>query len=390
MSQIAATLPAEPIRGTSVDSPPAREAAAVGTVSPAPATAAVGCPNCGNLDTWGRSSWCPQCGFYPRLGISVEPAAETPQEAVSAPKSPVELWARIPNWGRVLAGGVLGIFAMSLLIRFATAPQSFARSLIGVAQLVMGTGLFLTLHGVAVLMASMKSNRLGFIDAILHPFEVWRPTLQELPRSARCVCLASWGLTAAFCAMTVVGGIRWSALVDDWGFRKRAAANLADEIRKSLVENTKEEAGADEMKNAAKDLAGDEAGKGEGDPENMEPNIAAEESELDMLTSECVVIGYNRDRATGNVSELFLGSVVEGELKYVGSVNEGIPENIQQQLSERLPALERKTAIVKCPHDAVWVKPVIGCMARFKSWSEGKRMQQPVFKELLADIDGAK
>ncbi len=109
-----------------------------------------------------------------------------------------------------------------------------------------------------------------------------------------------------------------------------------------------------------------------------------------MQSSECVVIGYNRDRATGNVSELLLGSIVDGELKYVGSVSEGIPENIQQQLSQRLPALERKSAIINCPHDAVWVKPVIGCMASFKSWSEDKRMEQPVFKELLADIDGAK
>jgi ATP-dependent DNA ligase len=102
------------------------------------------------------------------------------------------------------------------------------------------------------------------------------------------------------------------------------------------------------------------------------------------------VIGYNLDRSTGNVSELLLGSVVEGELKYVGSVTEGIPENIQQQLSERLPTLERKSAVIKCPRDAVWVKPVISCMAGFKSWTEDKRMQQPVFKELLADIEGDK
>jgi ATP-dependent DNA ligase len=109
-----------------------------------------------------------------------------------------------------------------------------------------------------------------------------------------------------------------------------------------------------------------------------------------MMTSECVVIGYNIDRSNGSVKELLLGSIVDGELKYVGSVTEGIPVEIQQKLSERLPALERKTAFVKCPHDAVWVKPIIGCKASFKSWSEEKLMQQPVLKELLADIDASK
>jgi hypothetical protein len=298
------------------------------------------------------------------------------------------MWARIPTWGRVLGSGVLAIFMISLAIRLGTTPKSFARSLLGVAQLAIGTCLFLTLHGVAVLMASMKSNRLGFIDAILHPFEVWRPTLQDLPRTARCVCMASWGFTAAFCAIVVIGGIRWSVLVDDWGFKKRAAASLADEIRKSLVEKADDEDGADNMEDAVKDLAGDEAG--EGDAENKEPETAAEESELDMLSSECVVIGYNRDLATGNVSELLLGSIVEGELKYVGSVTEEIPGEIQQQLSERLPALERKTAVIQCPHDAVWVKPVIGCTAGFKSWTEDNLMQKPVLKELLADISDKK
>ena len=31
----------------------------------------LGCPKCGSLESWGRASWCPQCGFYPRLETSV-------------------------------------------------------------------------------------------------------------------------------------------------------------------------------------------------------------------------------------------------------------------------------------------------------------------------------
>jgi len=340
MSSSSATLPLEPIHSNPGHPVPAREQAAATAPLSDPANPAVGCPNCGDLESWGRSSWCPQCGFYPRLGICVEPANETRSVAVPAPKSPFEMWARLPVWAKVLCCGVLAIFGLSIAIRLGTAPKGFARSLCGVAQLAAGMGVFLTLHAVAVLTATMKSNRLGFIDAILHPFEVWRPTLQDLPRTGRRVCAASWGFTAAFCAITVIGGIRYSALVDDWGFKKRAAASLADEIRKSLVDKANEEDGADTMEDAVKDLAGKD-----GESETEEPTTAAEESELDMLTSECVVIGYNTDRANGNVSELLLGSVVDGELKYVGSVTEGIPEGVQQQLLQKLPPLERKTGV---------------------------------------------
>jgi len=383
-----ATLPLEPIRSNSMHPLPAREPVTATAPSADPAKPAVGCPNCGDLESWGRASWCPHCGFYPRLGICVEPAMETRCVALPAPKSPLEMWARLPAWAKVLCCGVLAIFGLSILIRLGTAPKTFARSLCGVAQLAAGTGIFLTLHALAVLTATMKANRLGFIDAILHPFEVWRPTLQDLPRTGRRVCLATWGFTAAFCAITVIGGIRYSALVDDWGFKKRAAPNLMEEIRKSLVDKANEDEGADTLEDAVKDLAGEE---GESDSEKKDPETAAEEeSELDMLTSECVVIGYNTDRSNGNVSELLLGSVVDGELKYVGSVTEGIPEGVQQQLLQKLPPLERKTAFIKCPHDAVWVKPVIGCKAGFKSWTEDKLMQQPVFKELLAEIGGDK
>jgi hypothetical protein len=36
------------------------------------------------------------------------------------------------------------------------------------------------------------------------------------------------------------------------------------------------------------------------------------------------------------------------------------------------------------------VKPVIGCKASFKSWTEDNLMQKPVLKELLADINSKK
>ena len=106
-----------------------------------------------------------------------------------------------------------------------------------------------------------------------------------------------------------------------------------------------------------------------------------------LRTADCVVVGYNVDKSTGQVTELVLASVVDEKLQYVGTVSGNIPPEIEQQLQKKLPVLEQEQPFLKCPVAAKWVKPVVTCRASFKSWSENKRMQEPVFKELLADTD---
>jgi hypothetical protein len=142
----------------------------------APREADVGCPMCGNLEPWGNSSWCPQCGFYPRLGISLGPALKTASESTPAAKSTREIWQRAPVWVKVLCAGMLGIFVASVAARLALPEKGLARTLTALLQLATGLGVLATMHTAAFFKAAMTNHRFGFIDALLHPVETWKPT----------------------------------------------------------------------------------------------------------------------------------------------------------------------------------------------------------------------
>lgn len=347
-----------------------------------PAQPAAGCPKCGNLDSWGTASWCPQCGYYPRLGTCVAPDASTgaAREGEAAPSTYLEALSRLPKWAYVLAAGVVAIFVESVAARVVTPDDSLARSLWSLAQLAIGGGTFIVMHTYAFLRAGMKSDRLNYFDIIIHPIDVWRPSFQELPVSARRIWAGTWGFMAAVCAMLIIGGIRYSALTDDWGFRARPKQSLMKKIKDQLLANARDaEEGADNLNDSIKDFAGDDDAKKAAQKKTQ--------SELDVLSADCVVVGYNVDKNTGAIRDLVLATVIDEKLQYAGLVTGNIPEEMQEQLREKLTGLAQEQPFLKCPVTATWVKPVVTCRASFKSWSENKRMQEPVLKELLADTD---
>jgi hypothetical protein len=340
--------------------------------------AAAGCPKCGNLDSWGTASWCPKCGYYPRFGttVALEGAAAATQDGLPAPSSHLEALARLPKWAYVLAGGIVAIFVISVAVRVVIPDDSLVRSLWSITQLVVGGGTFIAMHVYAFLRAGMKTDRLNFFDMIVHPIEVWRPSFQELPATSRRIWAGAWGFMASACAILIIGGIRYSALTDDWGFKERPKQNLMKKIKDQLLANAKDaEEGADNLEDAINDFAGDDEAKNKG------------KHELEMLSADCVVVGFNIDKNTGEIRDLVLASVIDERLQYAGMVTGGIPPELQKQLRDKLPALAQEEPFLKCPVAATWVKPVVTCRTSFKSWSDNKRMQQPVLKELLADTD---
>src|SRR5579872_3193695 len=377
MSPQSATLEAQPTEAEPFDSPAAQE-------SPdrvdRPAGDSGGCPNCGSLEPWGRSSWCPQCGFYPRLGISIGPALEVREPG---PKSPIEAWRQFPGWGRVLCAGVAAIIIASFAVRFATPEKSSIRSHWAVGQLALGALLFSAMHAVAFVKAAMSASHLGFIDSLLHPVMIWESTIQELPKTARRVWLAAWGLTAAVGAIAIVGGIRYAALLDDWGFMNRADSAMTSRVRMTSVEKLVGDGVlAGDLDSAVQERAEKEA--------KLAEEAARQGTDLDMRSTDCVVVGYNVNPRDGKLSELLLASLVDGELQDVGSVTKGIPDDVRETLSAKLPDLKRNTPFVHCSGTGVWVKPVVTCKASFKSWTDQKLMADAVFTELLAEVDGVK
>jgi hypothetical protein len=227
----------------------------------------------------------------------------------------------------------------------------------------------------------MSNHRFCLIDAVIHPVETWKPTIQELPHTARRIWLGVWGVTCAICAVIVIGGIRYSALVDDWGFRNRVTNDMASRVR---IESVERLVGGGALSGNLEEKVQERA-----EQEAREAALRAQdESELEMQTADCVVVGYNVSARDGSVRELCLASLVNGELRYVGTVKEGIPAEVLEELSRRLPELQRDTAFVDCPGTAIWVKPVVACKTSFQSWTGDNLFNQPKFKELMSEIGG--
>jgi hypothetical protein len=339
------------------------------------------CPMCGNLEPWGNSSWCPECGFYPRLGISLGPSAGSSQQIGGAPTSRGISWQHVPLWAKVLAAGVVAIVAANIGARLAIPKVGSVRPLTAFLELVAGLCVASLMHCAAFFKAAMSNHRFCLIDSALHPVETWKPTIHELPRTARRVWLGAWGVTCAVCAVVVIGGIRYSALVDDWGFRNRVTKDMASRVR---VESIERLVGGGALSGKLEEKVQERA-----EQEAREAAIRAQNgSELEMQTADCVVVGYNVSAKDGSVRELFLASLVNGELRYVGTVTEGIPAQALEELSHRLPELKRDTAFVECPWKAIWVKPVVACKTSFQSWTDDQLFDKAKFKELMSEIGG--
>ena len=343
---------------------------------------AEGCPNCGSLEPWGKASWCPKCGFYPRLGISIGPALEVMGEAQSEPQTALDVWRRLPNWARVLVAGILAVFAISVAVRVANPRATMFRNTWAALQLVGGLALFFTLHAMAMVRATIRYVNFGFVDAMLHPIDAWRPTFRELPALAPRVWLAAWGLTGAVCAIVILGGVRYAVLVEDWGFRKPVNGAVRARVRISALEKAVAEGAlAEDFEKAATERA------------EIEARIAAEAEargiDLDVISADCVVIGFKLN-ADGSVSELLLASLVGEELHYVGSVSDGIPDDVRRDLAARLQTITRDKPFVECSAAGTWVKPIITCKTNFKSWTPDKQFYDVTFKELLGDIEEVK
>ena len=51
-----------------------------------------------------------------------------------------------------------------------------------------------------------------FLNFIVRPIAVWRPTIAALPEKAHRIWCVAWGIAAA-----VIGGVRYNAIFDAWG-----------------------------------------------------------------------------------------------------------------------------------------------------------------------------
>ncbi|WP_437203849.1 hypothetical protein [Planctomicrobium sp. SH664] len=160
------------------------------------------CPNCGSQESWGISSWCPACGYYPKLGRVVSAGEETSPEDLSPP---LDL-----SWTRPLLIGMFLLLLESVAIRLIF-PDIQVRSQWATAQLALGGLTFLVSHVLAYAVAAGTSDKISPSNLFFGPGAIWAVAFKNPEKSSRLLCAAGCSLTAMVLALGVIG-FDWNSL----------------------------------------------------------------------------------------------------------------------------------------------------------------------------------
>jgi len=330
-------------------------------------SAAEACPNCGSTEPWGGASWCPECGFYPKLNKCVGGGCAE----AKIDQEPAKLIDLFPPWTWVLGGGMAAIIVFSIIVRTSLGAEHPQRGLIALSQFIVGLIVLLVAQGAAFMKAVSMGSEFGPPDIFMKPFEIWKYSVQDLPKSAKKFWLMGWSLTIAISALTIIGGIRYSAIFDDWGYQKSAQANLLQSISKMAQENA-EEGDEGNLEDSIDNFANGESPEDEDDLKQYEP-------------VDCLIVGYTKSANSG-ISTLLLAKTVKNELKFVGSLPaRQLPKEAQASLLRRMQNLRQAKPFVKMSLGGIWLKPVLMCKVSSKNFEKNKKLKGVKFESLLRD-----
>ncbi len=331
------------------------------------------CPHCGSTEPWGLSSWCPNCFYYPKLSSQIEAGSADDFDDGSASDEPLG-FDSVPTWARILAGGCVVIFGVTVAAAVLLPDDDPLRSAWTLAQLTIGVVAAVAAHAMVFFTAIPDTDRYGPFDIVFRPIEVWRPMVHHLPKHAWRLWQVAWGLTAAVWAVTLIGGVRYSAMFEDWGFEKRVRTNIAPAV---VTKARTQERQADSFSQAMQKTT--QAPTVYASP----PKAKSAEIPMPVRKAQCVIVGYvkNSDNA---LSSILLGSMVDGRLTYVGSVPAAdLPEAVRTRLQNTLPRLEQAKAAVRTLRSATWIKPVVKCNVSYHELTPGKTFKKPKVDQLI-------
>ncbi|MCA9005109.1 MAG: hypothetical protein KDA70_07520 [Planctomycetaceae bacterium] len=362
------------------------------------------CSECGTYEPWGLSSWCPRCGYYPKLGKCVG-HTDVEGQPLTQPSQPQNIWELIPAWGWVLGVGTVAVIGLSVAGRFYCEDPG-QLCLWTITQATVGLIMFLIGHFTAYLNAVSRSAEFSILSIIMTPFKIWRPAIHRFPQGAWKMDLAVWGLTLVVGAFAIVGGFEFDSLFKDWGVKKSANVNLLA----SVVDQAKSadnEGGADNLEDALNDFAGGTeeeeekaasakaaAAKAAASaavvPEKEKEPKTEPDPELQtvpMKEFDCLVVGYSA-LPNGTIDAVLLASSYNKHLVYAGYIRgSDLPEEIRLEWQKRLPQLKQKKPFVETSQVATWIKPRITLKVSSEGWTDNThRLIKPKFDSVLQEI----
>jgi hypothetical protein len=323
----------------------------------------------------GKQGWCRRCGWYPRIGTFVEldpwDREDLPQPE---PKTKLEVCKTlIPKWGWMLIGGVVAILAASLVLRLILPPGN-VRFYWTIGQMGLGELVFWGAHLTCFLFATMRNDRIQLLDILLKPLVIWGTVIRELPNTFWHVAIGLWGTTAVLGGL-IVGGLADRDLLD-WGgtpARYNLTKAIADRAQE-LAANAKNDKSLEE---SVEEFAGKAPEKGPEQPQ---------QKGKPQLPVDCLIVGY-KPLGDNDFSSLILAAELGSKLQIVGTVSDGFTPEMRAHLNKRMKALRQPNPFIPCKYEGKWIRPALVCKIKAKKWSDNNRLIEPVFEEMLVDVD---
>jgi bifunctional non-homologous end joining protein LigD len=105
-----------------------------------------------------------------------------------------------------------------------------------------------------------------------------------------------------------------------------------------------------------------------------------------------VIVGYGPP-APADLRRLHVAALAAGAWRYAGSVGSGLAAGVRDELRARLAAARPAApgavgvspAVARADRHSVWIEPSLVCEVRYKEWTEGGSLRQPVFLRLRDD-----
>jgi hypothetical protein len=337
------------------------------------------CTSCGAANKKNSMEVCRHCGFYARLNTFVELQSwdreEEPGEEEEQAPSHWEVWKEtlpkfMPVWAMVIGACVAAVVAESVAVRFLTPEEGPVRMLWSLGQLGVGIMAVGLMHTFVYVRVIMDDDNFKMLDVLVRPIGCWMPTFRRLPATTKQVAVAASGVTMIAMSLLVIGAIPYDRLWD-WGINAREDST---NLMQAIVQQAKKGQGKDQsLEEAMRDFT---EGKEEKKPAAAKP----------LISVQCVIVGYTPDGDTGDFRSLVLASVVDGELKLVGSVSQGISPEARAVLSKRLGKLARSTPFVPTRIEANWLEPLMACMVQCEQQTASGQLVAPRFEKLLDDL----
>lgn len=377
------------------------------------------CPRCHTTQDWGQSSWCPNCSFYPVVDGSsggqsswADTLPDLPADEQIDDRSALE---SIPVWFWGMLAGIVGVTGFSMTIRMMFPDEDSPRGSIALVQLSVGFISMMVAHGVASRYALKSDRRLNFNDVLLSWFNVWQPTIADLPGTCRRVLGMVWGGFAVLTAVTIIGGIDYSAPFRTHSAPKVKPMQMIGAVATTAKAQAEEEPPADmaealndlqsevnEMEEAARQQAAAgpktmaEALSELGEVDETLALAAGEETQTEdatepqTLSLDCFVYGVETDERNVPKAFLFAANTSGADQHVARILTADLPKEDFRTMAVQLYTAIRKQPVVRTDLQAVWVAPIVSCRLTGTGLTDDGQLRDPRFDMILVNQPGSR